>query len=98
MNATSPPAQNPRPAPVTITAEMASSLMNDTRYLAEMYDLMIKAAGIMYSLTRQYRGEMTDLPDDAGEISADERRRISEMLRQSQKDIDDAIERARLSE
>jgi phosphate:Na+ symporter len=81
-----------------VTAEMASSLMNDTRYVAEMYDLMIKAAGIMYSLTRQYRDEMTDLPDDTGDISPVERRRISEMLRQSQRDIDDAIERARLSE
>ena len=81
-----------------VTAEMASSLMNDTRYVAEMYDLMIKAAGIVYSLTRQYREEMTDLPDDAGDMAPDERRRISEMLRQSQKDIDDAIERARLSE
>jgi uncharacterized membrane protein len=38
---------------------------------------------------------MTDLPEDAGEMPADERRRIADMLRKSQQDIDDAIERAR---
>ncbi|MDH3915902.1 MAG: hypothetical protein OES37_07065, partial [Chromatiales bacterium] len=78
-----------------ITATMASSLMNDTNYAAEMYDLIIKASGILYSLTRSFREEMTDLPDDAGEMSAEERMRIAEMLRKSQRDIDEAIEKAR---
>ena len=80
-----------------ITAAMASSLMNDTSYAGEMHDLIIKASGILYSLTRSFGEEMADLPDDAGQMPAEERMRVAEMLRQSQQDIDDAIEKGRPS-
>ncbi|MGD8734156.1 MAG: Na/Pi symporter [Gammaproteobacteria bacterium] len=78
-----------------ITSEMASSLMNDTAYVSELHRQIIKAARILYVTRRQIGTESAELPEAGSGLSAEERQRISEMLRRSREDIDAAIERAR---
>jgi len=76
-----------------ISAHMASSLMNDTVYSSEIHHRLVDAAKIIFAVTREYRDVSIDLDDKHdGEMSPEERHRIAVMLRESQKEIDRAVE------
>ncbi len=79
-----------------VSANMASSLMNDTGYSSEIHHHLVDAAKTIFSLTREYREAPVDLEDSRdSEMSLEERRRIATMLRESQKEIDRAVEEMR---
>ncbi len=79
-----------------VSADMASSLMNDTGYSSEIHHRLVDAAKIIFSVTRVYRETPVELDDgEDGRMSPEERRRIAAMLRDSQKEIDRAVEEMR---
>jgi phosphate:Na+ symporter len=79
-----------------VSADMASSLMNDTGHASEIHHRLVDAAEIIYSLTREYREVPVDLEEQqGGEISREERHRVAIMLSESQKDIDRAVDEMR---
>lgn len=79
-----------------VSADMASSLMNDTVYSSEIHHRLVDAAKIIFAVTREYREVSIDLDEvPEGEMSPQERHRIAVMLRESQKDIDRAVEEMR---
>jgi len=79
-----------------VSADMASSLMNDTGYASEIHHRLVDAAETIFALAREYREVPVDLEDrQEGEMSLEERRRIAAMLRASQKEIDRAVEEMR---
>jgi phosphate:Na+ symporter len=79
-----------------VSADMASSLMNDTGYTSEIHHRLVDAAKTIFAVTREYREAPLDLDDkEKGEMSPEERRRIAIMLRDSQQEIDRAVEEMR---
>jgi phosphate:Na+ symporter len=79
-----------------VSADMASSLMNDTAYSSDIHHRLVDAARIIFAVTREYRDVSIDLDDEHGaELSPQERHRIAVMLQESQKEIDRAVEEMR---
>ena len=79
-----------------VSADMASSLMNDTGYASAIHHHLVEAVETIYSLTREYREIPVELDGESQpEVTMEERQRIADMLRKSQQDLDRAIEEMR---
>ena len=80
-----------------IDAEMASSLMNDTAYASTIHHNLAKAAGIIAGLVREYSEDVAEMPEEESESPAGQRQRVARLMRESQRDIDRAVEEMRQS-
>lgn len=77
-----------------ITAQMASSLMNDTGYASTIHHRLVDAAETIFGLTQKFSEVSLELQDDDGMPLA-ERQLIAKMLREGQDEIDKAVEEMR---
>ena len=78
-----------------INAEMASSLMNDTDYASTIHHNLAKAAGIIGGLVREYSESAVEMAEEEDERPVGERQRIARLLRETQQEIDRAVEEMR---
>jgi len=78
-----------------ITAQMASSLMNDSGYASTIHRRLVDAAEIIFGVMRKFSDLSVELPEDESVMPLAERQRIATMLREGQEEIDRAVEEMR---
>lgn len=74
-----------------ITAQMASSLMNDSGYASTIHRRLVDAAEIIFGVMRKFADLSVELPEDDSIMPLAERQRIATMLREGQEEIDRAV-------